>query len=79
MIQEGSILYEWAEELGAAVATLEHRNFGPSLPNNSTNLIEKYKDLTLDNILADYAYFAQWVKDSNPGMEDAPVITFGGL
>jgi hypothetical protein len=61
------------------VATLEHRGFGLSLPNNSSNLVEKYESLTLDNILADYAYFAQFIKDGNEGMEDAPVITFGGM
>lgn len=79
MKQNENILPEWAKELGAAVATLEHRGFGSSLPNNSSDLVEKYESLTLDNILADYAYFAHFIKEGNDGMADAPVITFGGL
>lgn len=70
---------EWAKEIGAAMASLEHRGFGLSLPNNSSDLPERYKSITLDNILSDYVYFANYVKKSTPDMLNAPVITFGGL
>ncbi|KAH8808664.1 peptidase S28 [Xylogone sp. PMI_703] len=75
---EDLILPEWAAELGALVITLEHRFFGLSSPSNATNPIEKYKSLTLENVMLDAVTFVEHMKRTVPGAKDSKVIVTGG-
>ena len=74
---EQLILPKWAKELGAAVATLEHRFFGNSVPSNSTDPKQRFKTLTLDNVMWDSVTFIEWVKISMPEANDSRVIVQG--
>lgn len=75
---EELVIDEWAKELGAYIVNIEHRFFGDSLPSNATNLVERYKSLTLDNVLADSTSLISHVKSTNSSLDDAKVIIFGG-
>ena len=57
-----NIFLDWAEELGAIVATLEHRFFGTSYPegfNFANPTAKDYAGLTLNNVLKDSVAFVQ--------------------
>lgn len=58
--------------------TLEHRFFGASLPSNVENLVERYKTLTLDNVMLDSVTFLEYIKDTVPGTNNSKVIVTGG-
>lgn len=73
------MLPTWAEELGAAVAQLEHRFFGVSYPRKYGELHERYASLTLDNVLDDSVGFLQWLGKSNASLAQAPIIATGGV
>jgi hypothetical protein len=76
--QEDLILPTWAKELGALVVTLEHRFIGYSKPNNASNLVERYRTLTVDNIIDDSVRFLNHIKTTVPGAKDSKVIVWGG-
>ena len=71
------VLPEWAKELGAAVATLEHRFFGDSLVSNATDPTVRFKTLTPENVMLDSVRFVEWVKSTLPGANDSKVIVQG--
>ncbi|KAF2104899.1 hypothetical protein NA57DRAFT_71100 [Rhizodiscina lignyota] len=57
---ENTVLQDWAEEMGAMLAGLEHRFFGDSLPagfNQTAAAPEQYDPLTLNNTLLDSVNF----------------------
>ncbi|KUJ07811.1 uncharacterized protein LY89DRAFT_742579 [Mollisia scopiformis] len=76
-----SVFTDYAPELGALVATLEHRFFGTSFPagsayNNVTT--EAYAPLTLGNVMQDSIEFVNWIRQTTPGAENSKVIYTGG-
>ena len=71
------VLPEWAKELGAAVATIEHRFFGTSLASNATDPAVRFKTLTPENVMLDSVRFIEWVKSTVPGANDSKVIVQG--
>jgi dipeptidyl-peptidase-2/lysosomal Pro-X carboxypeptidase len=72
------VMTEWAKELGAYLVGIEHRFFGESVPSNASDLIEKYKSLTLDNVMADSVTLITYLKSTIPEIASAKVITHGG-
>lgn len=75
---EAFVMTDWAKELGAYLLSIEHRFFGKSIPSNDSNVIEKYKSLTLDNVMADSVALISHIKSTTPGLESAKVIVHGG-
>ena len=76
---EDSVLPFWAERLGALCLAVEHRFFGDSVPSNSSNVLQRYQSLTLENVLADNVELIAHVKASTPSLKDAKVIVQGGM
>ncbi|KAJ3821069.1 serine carboxypeptidase S28-domain-containing protein [Lentinula raphanica] len=74
------ITSEWAQSVGGILATLEHRFFGTSVPSGNeffTN--DNFNDyLTLDNVLADSAYFVEYIKKNITGAENSKAVVLGG-
>jgi hypothetical protein len=88
---EGSIqcveelqMYEWAEEFGALLLTIEHRYFGISMPfglkweDNEQWPTHVLKPLTLSNVQLDSVRLIEHVKEAVPGANDSKVVAFGG-
>ncbi|KAL6701539.1 serine carboxypeptidase S28 domain-containing protein [Trichoderma pleuroticola] len=75
---ERTIYPEWAQEVGGMVISLEHRFFGLSDASNATDPIEKYKSLTLENVMLDAVTFVNHIKHTIPGAKDSKVIVSGG-
>lgn len=78
---EDVTIWDWAENLGAIVAGLEHRSFGESLPsefNYTTATPSDWLPLTLNNALLDSVNFVDRIKKSVPGAENSKVIVSGG-
>jgi dipeptidyl-peptidase-2/lysosomal Pro-X carboxypeptidase len=72
---------DYAKELGAVAATLEHRFFGDSFPpgvNDSNATPEDFAPLTLENVLLDSVTFVDWIKSTVPGANESKVIVEGG-
>jgi hypothetical protein len=72
-----------AKELGAALAGLEHRFFGESVPEgvDPTSPTSDFSQLTMENILMDSVRFIEWVKNSHKNtteLQDAKVIVTSG-
>lgn len=79
---ETTVFWDWAEEMGAIVASLEHRYFGLSVPdgfNASTATPSQYAYLTMNNTLLDAVNFVEWIKKTVQGAENSKVIVMGGL
>jgi dipeptidyl-peptidase II len=72
------VMEEWAKELGAYIVNIEHRFFGNSIPSNATDLIERYRTLTLENVLADSTSLVSYIKSTNAQLASAKVIIHGG-
>jgi len=54
-----------AQQYSALILTLEHRYYGLSVPLGQGSLkLNNMQFLTLDNALADLAYFIKWIKDN---------------
>ncbi|KAJ9604009.1 hypothetical protein H2200_011531 [Cladophialophora chaetospira] len=75
---EQYIFPEWAAELGAMVISLEHRFFGLSTPSNASDVKERYKTLTLENVMLDAVTFVNHIKDTVKGAKNSKVILSGG-
>lgn len=61
------------------VISLEHRFFGLSdASKNITDPIEKYKSLTLENVMLDAVTFVNHIKNTVPGANHSKVIVSGG-
>ena len=70
--------WNYAQEVGGIVASIEHRYFGNSYPPDFDNSTESYAALTLDNVLWDSVKFVQWIKSNVTGAADSPVLLTGG-
>jgi hypothetical protein len=78
---EGTILWDWAHEMGTIVAALEHRYFGLGLPfgfNASTATPSEYVYLTMNNTGLDSVNFVHWIKENIFGATNSKVIAMGG-
>lgn len=60
------------------VISLEHRFFGLSDASNATDPVEKYRSLTLENVMLDAVTFISHVKHTIPGANESKVIVSGG-
>lgn len=69
--EEYTVFFEWAKNTGAAIANLEHRFFGASIPNNDSNYQTRILDVPDDSVT-----FADFPKTSTPGLENAKTIVF---
>lgn len=78
MIQEWTILPEWAAELGALIITLEHRFFGLSYPSKDRDPITKFQSLTLENVMLDAVAFIGHIKNTTEGAKESKVLVMGG-
>lgn len=70
---------DWAEELGAIVASLEHRFFGKSLPSSFDGTTASYAPLTLENVMEDAVTFLDFIKKNVTGAADSKAIVEGGM
>ncbi|KAL6887422.1 serine carboxypeptidase S28 domain-containing protein [Trichoderma longibrachiatum] len=77
-LPERTIYPEWAEEIVGMVISLEHRFFGLSDASNATDPVEKYRSLTLENVMLDAVTFISHVKHTIPGANESKVIVSGG-
>jgi len=78
--QNTGFMWDIAPEFGALLVFAEHRYYGSSLPfgNDSFSSPEKSGYLTSEQALADFADFLLWFKRTRKGVQDSPVIAFGG-
>ena len=71
-----------APQFGAFLLFPEERYYGESLPFGNQTFAagkpEHLRFLSTAQILADYAELVDFVKSSTPGMENCPVVAFGG-
>jgi lysosomal Pro-X carboxypeptidase len=78
---EFTIFQDWVSDMGAIIATLEHRYFGLSVPdgfNASVAMGADWAPLTMNNTLLDSVNFIHWIKKSVPGASDSKAIVLGG-
>lgn len=73
----GSHVYDLAEELNGIIFYSEHRFYGQSRPTANTST-ENLRFLSVDQALADLAFFISHVKASSPDYADSGVILIGG-
>ncbi|KUJ10184.1 uncharacterized protein LY89DRAFT_787808 [Mollisia scopiformis] len=75
---ENDIIMDWAEELGAALAVLEHRFFGTSIPESFDGSLASFAPLSLDNVMEDAVSFIEFIQKSVPGAANSKAIVTGG-
>lgn len=78
---ERSAFLDFAQELGAIVAVLEHRFFGDSFPsgvNDSNATPADFAPLTLENVILDSVTFVNWIKSTVSGANNSKIIVQGG-
>lgn len=75
-IQEGTLIYEMAQETGGALFYTEHRYYGKSHPTQNTTT-DNLKYLSVDQALADVAHFINFIKSSIPDLQHSKVIVVG--
>ncbi|XP_063709110.1 putative serine protease K12H4.7 [Culicoides brevitarsis] len=75
-IQAGRF-YDIAKEVGAFLVYTEHRYYGQSRPTEDTS-VKNLKYLTVDQALADLAYFIDFLKANIPQLRKSKVILAGG-
>lgn len=76
-ISSGSHIYDLAKELNGTLFYTEHRYYGNSHPTNNTST-ENLRFLTVDQALADLAFFISHIKSSSPDFAQSGVIMVGG-
>jgi len=78
--ESSGFIWDIAPEFNALVIFAEHRYYGSSLPygNLSTTNLTYYGYLSAEQALADFAALIYYIKDTTPGAENSPVISFGG-
>lgn len=76
-ISYGSHIYDMAAELNGTLFYTEHRYYGNSHPTNNTST-ENLRFLTIDQALADLAFFINYVKTTYAGLANSGVIMVGG-
>ncbi|KAL7051729.1 hypothetical protein ACKWTF_004586 [Chironomus riparius] len=75
-IMEGYLIHEMAKENQGALFYTEHRFYGQSHPTPDTKT-ENLKYLSIDQALADVAYFIEYIKSTVLGLEESKVILVG--
>lgn len=76
-ISAGSHIYDLARDLNGTLFYTEHRYYGRSYPTNNTST-ENLRFLSVDQALADLAFFITHIKSSSPSFANAGVIMVGG-
>lgn len=64
------------KEFGGALFVIEHRFYGKSNPFNTTKT-EYFEYLSLEQVLADNAYFIASIRETDPRLKNSKVITIG--
>lgn len=75
-ITQGTLIVEMAQENNGILFYTEHRYYGLSRPTQNTST-ENLQYLTIDQALADIAFFIDYVKNSDPKFKDSGVILVG--
>ena len=76
-ISFGTHIYDLARELNGTLFYTEHRFYGNSHPRNNTST-ENLRFLSVDQALADLAYFIAHIKSSSPSLANSGVVMVGG-
>jgi hypothetical protein len=76
-ISIGSHIYDMAKELNGTLYYTEHRYYGKSHPTENTTT-ENLRFLSVDQALADLAFFINDIKKSSNDLSDSRVIMVGG-
>ncbi|CAG2120160.1 unnamed protein product, partial [Medioppia subpectinata] len=72
-------MWENAKQFRAMNLFLEHRYYGESVPFGKVDKnLTKIGYLSMDQALADFADFIQYIKATIPGAVNSPVVVFGG-
>jgi hypothetical protein len=74
-VQSGH-MYDMARQLNGTMYYTEHRYYGYSIPTTSTS-VSNLKYLSVDQALADLAYFITQEKSKNPKLRNSGVILVG--
>lgn len=75
-ITQGTLIVEMAQENNGILFYTEHRYYGLSHPTANTST-DNLQYLTIDQALADTAYFIDHIKNSSPKFKDSGVILVG--
>lgn len=75
-ITQGTLIVEMAQENNGILFYTEHRYYGLSRPTTNTST-ENLQYLTIDQALADVAFFIDFVKNSSPKFKNSGVILVG--
>lgn len=75
-ITQGTLIVEMAQENNGILFYTEHRYYGLSRPTTNTST-ENLQYLTIDQALADTAFFIDYIKSSSPKFKDSGVILVG--
>lgn len=76
-ISAGTHIYDLAREHNGTLFYTEHRYYGQSHPTNNTST-ENLRFLSVDQALADLAFFITHIKSSSPSLANSGVIMVGG-
>lgn len=76
-ISIGSHVYDLAQEFNGSIFYTEHRYYGRSRPTTNTST-ENLRFLSVDQALADLAFFISHVKASSPDFAESDVMLIGG-
>lgn len=76
-ISAGSHIYDLAKEHNGTLFYTEHRYYGKSHPTADTST-ENLKFLTVDQALADLAFFITHIKSSSSNFTNSGVVMVGG-
>lgn len=76
-INQGSLIYDLSREFNGTLFYTEHRYYGKSHPTTNTSTAN-LKYLSVDQALADVAFFINKVKASSVDYRDSGVILAGG-
>lgn len=72
-------MWDWAPELKAMLIFAEHRYYAKSLPYGNESFTPIHlAELTVDQVIADYAVLLTWLKSNTPGAATSPIIAIGG-
>lgn len=71
-------MFNWAQEMGGALLSIEHRYFGDSKPFGNNSLTrENIGHLNLDNVMADAISIVEWFKKTNNATDSKAIIVGG--
>lgn len=76
--QNTGFMWENAKKMGAKIIFAEHRYYGTSFPPNTTEGVQTYSFLSVEQALADFAYLIEYLRNQGIFSKNAPVLSFGG-